>query len=307
MIINKINSNGARNLIISVASGKGGTGKTFISVNLFLKFKERGYNPILLDLDVEEPNCDYLLDFDIYKEEQVNITFPLIEESKCTLCKMCSVVCNFNAVVVLPNSIYISESLCHSCDRCIYHCMYNAISKKNVDIGSIAYSYYLGNKGLMFCKGTLKEGTIQSKELISKTKKHVDKEIVSQKDSILIQDCPPGVSCNMTEAIRGSDIVILVTEPTPFGLHDLKLAVETVKKMGIPFLVLINKSDNKDYIIEDYCNEEKINVIGKIPFSEKIYSLYAQGKPSNNIDWLNDKLEKISYRLILNKSEVSND
>jgi MinD superfamily P-loop ATPase len=108
----------------------------------------------------------------------------------------------------------------------------------------------------------------------------------------------------MTEAIKGSDVVVLVTEPTPFGLHDLKLAVETVKKMGIKFFILINKSDDNDLIIENYCSKENVNIIGKIPYSEEIYSLYAQGIPSNSIEWFNDKLEKITETLLLSKSEV---
>jgi MinD superfamily P-loop ATPase len=289
-------------LVVSIASGKGGTGKTLFSVNLFNKLKEKNHNPTLLDLDVEEPNCDYLLDISIDKEDRVNITFPVIDDDKCKLCKSCYRVCNFNAVVVLPNRIYISESLCHSCERCIYNCMYNAIDKKEVHIGDLSYAYYSGSDDLMFCKGTLKEGRIQSKEMISKVKKYAKGKM--GKNNLIIQDCPPGVSCNMTEAVKGSDIVVLVTEPTPFGLHDLELAVETVRKMNIKFYILINKSDDNDYIIEDYCSKEKVNIIGKIPYSEEIYSLYAQGMSSNSIIWFNDNMEKITETLLLSKSEV---
>lgn len=292
-------------MIISIASGKGGTGKTLFSVNLFLNLEKNKEKVLLVDLDVEEPNCSYLMNIDSLNKEKVFISFPKIDSDKCILCKTCSMVCNFNAVIVLPKSIYISKNLCHSCNRCKFNCISNAITEEDYEIGDINYSY--SNNNITFVNGMLKEGVIHSKDLISKVKKFVDDKLDCKNDKIIIQDCPPGISCNMTEAVKGSDIVILVTEPTPFGLHDLKLAVETVKKMKIEFFVLINKAEENNYIIEDYCEKENIKIIGKIPYSEEVCSLYAEGKSSYSIEWYSNIIDSISDKLLSKKYGVIND
>lgn len=292
-------------MVISIASGKGGTGKTLLSVNLFIRMLRHKNNVTLIDLDVEEPNCDYLFNTDITNEKTIYISLPVIDNAKCKLCRSCEQVCNFNAIVVLSKKVYINKNLCHSCLRCKYHCMYNAIYEERYEIGKLNYKYNTNdNTSLFFAKGTLKEGTIQSKYLISGVKSFVEEDNSKNKNTIVIQDCPPGVSCNMTEAVKNSDIVILVTEPTPFGLHDLKLAVETVKKMRLKHYVLINKSDENDYIIENYCGKEQVEIIGKIPFSKEIYSLYAQGKNSMSIEWYDNLINSISDRLLIHQDEV---
>ncbi len=289
-------------MIISIASGKGGTGKTLFSVNLFLNLLKNKDNVTLVDLDVEEPNCDYLFDANINNNETLYVSLPVIDEDKCKLCRSCEEVCNFSAVVVLPKKIYINKNLCHSCLRCKYHCMYDAIHEEKYEIGRLSYEHNKNNNQLLFAKGILKEGTIQSKELITQVKQFVMDSYNT--NDLIIQDCPPGVSCNMTEAVKHSDVVILITEPTPFGLHDLELAVETVRKMKLKHYVLINKSDEQDYIIENYCDKENVEIIGKIPFSKEIYSSYAQGKNSTSIKWYNEIIKSISDKLMSQKNEV---
>lgn len=288
-------------MIVSVASGKGGTGKTLFSVNLFSHLRKNKKDVLLVDLDVEEPNCSYLMDINSLNKEKVLISFPNIDDAKCVRCNVCSKVCNFGAVVVLPDRIYIDENLCHSCNRCKFNCTSKAISDVYCEIGDIDYSNRADNKELVFVKGTLKEGITHSNSLISKVKKFVDDNLNYENNKMIIQDCPPGVSCSLTEAVKGSDVVILVTEPNPFGLHDLKLAVETIRKMKLELFVLINKSDENDFIIEDYCGKEHAEIIGKIPYSEEVSSLYAEGKSSGSIEWYADIIRSISDKLLSQK------
>lgn len=287
-------------MIISVASGKGGTGKTLFSVNLFKTIQESNIPVSIVDLDVEEPNSGYFLDYEQI-EKTLYMTFPIVDNDKCVSCGACANVCNFNAIVVLPHRVYINKNLCHACYRCKLNCMYDAFNSMEDEIGVLSYSTDNRSDTVEFAKGTLKEGSMHSKDLITQVKDFMKQSVSTNKEHIIIQDCPPGVSCNMTEAVKGSDVVILVTEPTPFGLHDLELAVDTVRKMGLKFFVLINKSDDNDRIIEEYCEKESVNIIDKVPYSEEVCSLYASGRASYSIDWYSNILKNITDKLISNK------
>ena len=261
-------------MIISVASGKGGTGKTTIATNLAMSLS----GVQLLDCDVEEPNSYIFIKPEIKERKSVAVAVPEVDYSKCNFCGRCQQVCAYNAIAVIKKSakgesgpagkVLIFPELCHSCGSCRYFCPTNAIREVDREIGSIE----IGNKGqLQFVHGKLNIGEAMSPPLIKAVKKYISPTRVN------IIDAPPGTSCPVIESIKDSDFCILVTEPTPFGLNDLVLAVETVRKLAIPFGVVINRSDLGDKNTEKYCEQEKIPVLMKIPFSREIASVYSKG------------------------------
>jgi MinD superfamily P-loop ATPase len=259
-------------VIISVASGKGGTGKTTIAVNLALAIDAVQ----LLDCDVEEPNAHIFLN-PVIKEKIVStVLIPDVDESKCTYCGKCREVCAYNAIAVLPQdnksqgSILLFPHLCHGCGGCSLLCPEKAIREVNKEIGIVE----IGDSGMVhFIHGRLNIGEIMSPPLI----KHV-KEYIEPERTVII-DAPPGTSCPVISAVKGSDFCILVTEPTPFGLHDLVLAVEVLQKLQIPFGVVMNRSDIGDENVDMYCRDNNIPILMRIPFDREIASLYSKGLP----------------------------
>ena len=261
-------------MIVSVASGKGGTGKTFVSVNLALSID----NAQLLDCDVEEPNSHLFIKPKIVEKKPVHVLTPKINEKNCDFCKKCSEFCEYNAIVVVPGKIMVFYELCHNCGGCILVCPKKAITEDKKQVGVVEKGY---SKNLMFVSGRLSVGEPRPVPVINEVKK----EAVKEKNVIV--DSPPGTSCPVIASVEGSDFCILVTEPTPFGLYDLRLMVETVKKMGIKFGVVVNKAGigNKD--VYKYCEKEKIPILLEIPYSRKIAELYSQGKTlvEENPEW----------------------
>ncbi|RLG92864.1 MAG: (4Fe-4S)-binding protein [Candidatus Hecatellales archaeon] len=261
-------------MIVSVASGKGGTGKTFVSVNLALSID----NAQLLDCDVEEPNSHLFIKPKIVEKKPVHVLTPKINEKNCDFCKKCSEFCEYNAIVVVPRKIMVFYELCHNCGGCILICPKKAITEDKKQVGVVEKGY---SKNLMFVSGRLSVGEPRPVPVINEVKK----EAVKEKNVIV--DSPPGTSCPVIASVEGSDFCILVTEPTPFGLYDLRLMVETVKKMGIKFGVVVNKAGigNKD--VYKYCEKEKIPILLEIPYSRKIAELYSQGKTlvEENPEW----------------------
>jgi len=254
-------------MIITVASGKGGTGKTTVAVSLALSI---GENIQLIDSDVEEPNTHIFLKPDISKKEEVHIKVPQINPEKCVFCGKCSSICAFNAIAVVPETINIFTELCHSCGACQHLCPTQAISEIDKSIGSIE----IGKKdGIDFVQGQLDIGQAMPTPIIKALKKHID----PNKQTII--DAPPGTSCAMVHSVINSDYCILVTEPTPFGLHDLKLAIGVLIKLEIPFGVIINRCDIGNSAVEDYCQSQDINALMKIQFSRKIAEGYSLGEP----------------------------
>ncbi|HBM15543.1 MAG TPA: (4Fe-4S)-binding protein [Lentisphaeria bacterium] len=253
-------------LNIAVASGKGGTGKTTLSVSLAIAL---GESVTLLDCDVEEPNCHIFIKRNNIGKEKVSVLIPKVEKTRCNKCGNCAKICRYNAIVSLPSGPLIFPELCHSCGGCARICPTGAITEKKEPIGVIESSLS-GN--IKFFQGIMHVGKPISPPLIKAVKMH------KSPDHLTIIDCPPGTSCPMITAVKDSDFIILVTEPTPFGLNDLKLAVETSRKLKIPFAVVLNRSDSGDNRVDEYCKNESIPVLLRIPEMRCIAEAYSNGK-----------------------------
>jgi len=252
---------------IAIASGKGGTGKTTLSVALAQAWD----GPVqLLDCDVEAPNASIFLSLETAKEKPVTVPVPVVDSSRCTGCGKCAAICQFNALAVAGKSVLVFEELCHNCGGCARICPEQAITEQPHGIGKIR----TGQIGkIRLTEGRLDIGRAMAPPLIRAVKKSVDPKL-----PVLI-DCPPGTSCPMITAVKDADHVILVTEPTPFGLHDLILAVETMRLLKLPFSVVINRSDSGDDRVVCYCEEQNIRLLLQIPESRKIAEACSRGEP----------------------------
>jgi MinD superfamily P-loop ATPase len=260
-------------VIISVASGKGGTGKTTVAVNLALSI-EKGVQ--FLDCDAEEPNAHIFLKPVIKNTEKVSIPVPEVDEAICMYCGKCRKVCAYNAIAVLPpssgkkGSILVFPNLCHGCGSCRYFCPPEAIHEVDKEVGLLEIGSV---DSIQFIHGRLNVGEAMAPPVIRQIKKYINPA------RTVIIDAPPGTSCPVVESIRGSDFCILVTEPTPFGLHDLVLAVEVLKKLNIPFGVVINRADLGNNKTQEYCKSQNIPVLMQIPFKKEIAVAYSKGEP----------------------------
>jgi len=285
---------------IAIASGKGGTGKTTISTNLAALFAE-DQKVVLSDLDVEEPNSGLFIKAELVHEENKFKMIPEWIEDKCTLCGICQDVCNYHAVIQLGTKIMVFPELCHSCYACTELCPTDTLPMIPKKMGVLKH-FDSGN--LSFIESRLDVGEEQAVPLIAQTIQYVKVKI---SDNIIkIYDAPPGTSCPVIEATKDADFVILVTESTPFGLHDLQLAVETMKELKKDFGVIINREGIGNDDVLEYCKEEAIPVIAKIPNDRRIAELYSSGKLIYNqhIE-VRKQLESIKdYILELNQSSV---
>jgi len=254
-------------MIISIASGKGGTGKTTVATSLALSVNS---GVQFLDCDVEEPNAHIFLKPEIKNISPVTIPTPKIDETKCNFCGKCAEICAYNALAVLKDKVLTFPHLCHGCGGCSLLCPKKAITEVGKEIGVVEN----GISGtLQFIHGKLNIGEVMSPPLIRAVKEHINPT------RTVIIDVPPGTSCPVVEAVKGSDFCILVTEPTPFGLNDLILAVEVLRKLAIPFGIVINRCDIGDTKIDDYCKKEKIRILMRIPFKKEIAIAYSKGIP----------------------------
>ncbi len=256
-------------MLISVASGKGGTGKTLVATSLALSLKD-SEKVQLLDCDVEEPNDHVFLKPEITGSKAVSILVPRVDEDRCTYCGKCAEVCAFNAIAVLGNHVLTFPQLCHGCGACSYLCPEKAISEESRETGVVEWGR---PDGVGFIHGKLTVGEAMSPPIIREVKEY------AKNGSTAIIDVPPGTSCPVVEAIKGSDFCILVTEPTPFGLNDLALAVETVRELNIPCGVVLNRTGVGSGKVEEYCEKENIPILLTIPLDTEIARLYSRGIP----------------------------
>jgi MinD superfamily P-loop ATPase len=254
-------------MIISVASGKGGTGKTLVATSLAISLKDREQVQ-LLDCDVEEPDDHLFLKPAITTEEAVPIMVPAVAPAKCTGCGRCAEVCAYHAVIVLPGNVLVLPELCHGCGACSYLCPEKAIAEEPREIGVVECGHA---DGIDFVQGILTTGEPMPTPVIRKAIKHINRE------ATVILDAAPGTSCPVVEVIKHSDFCLLVTEPTPFGLNDLILAVEVARELKIPCGVVINRAGTGDGAVEEYCRREDIPVLLIIPLDMEIARLYSQG------------------------------
>ena len=259
-------------MIIAVASGKGGTGKTTVAINLALSLPG---NPLFLDCDVEEPNAALFLQPSITQQEQVGILIPEVNTDKCTACGRCAEVCAYHAIALVGQHVLIFPQLCHGCGSCTLNCPEGAISEKLhmtgvVELGQAAH--------ISFGQGILNVGEAMSPPIIRQLKRLAIPQ--DGTDRVVILDAPPGTACPVVETMRGADFVLLVTEPTPFGLHDLRLAVEVARdELGLPVGVVINRAGIGDHSVQAYCASEEVPLLMEIPFDRRIAEAYSEGIP----------------------------
>jgi MinD superfamily P-loop ATPase len=273
-------------MIISIASGKGGTGKTTVATNLALVL---GEGTTLLDCDVEEPNAHLFLSPEFREKKDVTTFIPDINEGLCNACKKCADICRFRALTVVGGKVLLFPELCHSCEGCLVVCPEGAIGAGERLLGELE-SGMVGPLG--FSQGRLRVGEAMAPPLIKK----VREKSAGFKNTII--DAPPGTSCPVIIAMRKCDFVLLVTEPTPFGLHDLQLAVEAVRALGLLCGLVINRSDMGDNRVFEYAERENIPVLLEIPFDRKIAEAYSQGKPIVEVmpEWT-DKFRTLFNRI----------
>ncbi len=259
-------------MIIAVASGKGGTGKTSVAISLALSVPDAQYT----DCDVEEPNGHLFLRPDIEKRETVTVPLPRIDEQACTLCGKCAEACEFNALAVSKKRVLVFPDLCHGCGVCSYVCPEpGAIVETERPVGEVEIGRAPNGNGagIVFAQGRLKVGEPTAVPVIKAVKKSAEEA------KTVILDAPPGTACPMVEVLRGADYCLLVTEPTPFGLNDLKLAVGVARKLEVPCGIVLNRSDIGDGAVAEYCREETLPVLMEIPFQRELAVAYSRGVP----------------------------
>ena len=256
-------------MVITIASGKGGTGKTTFAVNLAYALAHRGENVQLLDCDVEEPDDHLFVRPEFTEETAVTVPKPVWDPDRCTACGQCSDACQYNAIAVVKDKVLIFNELCHSCGVCSYVCPEDALSEQETPIGTVEAAP--ANEPYPFAQGVLNIGEALAPNVVRAVKARIDPAAIN------IIDACPGTACPVVEAVEGADAALLVTEPTPFGLNDLKLAVGLSLKLGVPTGIIINRSDGDDRIIADYAESVGLPIAGRIPFKREYAEVYSGG------------------------------
>jgi MinD superfamily P-loop ATPase len=261
---------------IAVASGKGGTGKTTVAVNLALA---RGHVE-LLDCDVEDPDAALFLHPEIHSVVPVTVSVPRVVPHRCTFCRECATLCAYNAIVVLPGQWLLTPELCKDCGGCYLICPEQALVPETRWIGSLARG--LASRDVEVVTGDMNPGEVMATPMIERVKR------MAHDDRPVVIDCPPGTACSMVHAVEGADLCLMVTEPTPFGRHDLEQALDVATELGIPCAVVVNRSDLGDSGVRDLCERRGVPVLLDIPFDRDLAEAYAQGRPAVEADgrWL---------------------
>ncbi len=274
---------------IAIASGKGGTGKTTVATNLAWVAARNGHSVAYLDCDVEEPNGHLFLKPEIESSRPIGRLHPNIDEHKCTHCGLCGEICQYSAIVCVGQKVLVYPELCHACGGCLLVCAPGAITEVLRESGKLS----IGQSGqVRFIHGLLRIGEAMSTHLI-----HQVKQAAPETDLVII-DSPPGASCPVIESVRGADYVLLVTEPTPFGLNDLKLAVEMVRTMKLPLGVVINRAGSGDGQTAEYCRMEGIEILAAIPDHRGVAETYSRGiLASEAIPEIRTRMEELLERL----------
>jgi MinD superfamily P-loop ATPase len=260
-------------MIITIASGKGGTGKTTVAASLALSLAaEESTPPLFLDCDVEAPNAHLFLHPQFNEQKNAELLIPFIDETKCTYCGQCGDVCQYHAIAVLGKKTLIFPQLCHGCGSCTALCPEKAITEIPDRMGVIERG--LAISGISFARGVLDVGEPMAVPVIRQLKKWV----TAQPGQVVIRDAPPGTSCPVVETMRGSDYLLLVTEPTPFGLHDLRLAFQVVRELGVPAGVIINRENGSFPSMEEFCTENQLPIMLRLPLERVIAEGISKGK-----------------------------
>ena len=254
---------------IAIASGKGGTGKTLIATNLAVLCAEREGRSCYVDCDVEEPNGHIFLKPTIEKVEPIGRLVPEVDMDLCNFCGLCGKICQYKAIVSLGTEALVFPELCHSCGGCVLVCPTGAIREREMVVGELREGV---SGGVHFIEGRLKISEAQSPPVIREVKKRIPGELIAFVDS------PPGTSCPVIESVKNADFVLLVTEPTPFGLNDLKLAVEMVRKLNLPMGVVVNRSDLGYDEAKKFCDHERLGILMTLPDRRSIAKAYSRGE-----------------------------
>lgn len=272
---------------LAIASGKGGTGKTTLAVNLAIK-ASKIMDTALIDLDVEEPNGVIFIKGKLIEEKPVFRYVPQWIQDKCSLCGKCSTWCAYNALIKLGDIILVMPNLCHSCFACSELCPEGALLMKEDSLGKISY---FQKDALHFIESRIDIGLEQAAPLIGQGLDYLEENFGNFQLKII--DSPPGTACSMVAAVKTADFVLLVTEPTPFGLHDLKLAIETVRQLSLPFGVVINRDGIGNDELRNYLRNENIPIIASIPHKREIAETYSRGELLTKIPEVDRALDEI--------------
>ena len=262
-------------MIVAVASGKGGTGKTTVAVSLALALAD-GARPLIVDCDVEEPNAGLFLNYAVDERRDVPLPIPEVDEQACDSCGRCAEVCTFNAIAMVGGRVLVFSELCHGCGSCTTNCPTGAISEVDNLMGSLERG---DAGGIDIAIGRIDVGVVMPGPSIRQLKHWVLPAGANGEGPVII-DSPPGTSCPVVETIRSADFVLLVTEPTPFGEHDLRIAVEVARdELGLPVGVLVNRAGGSYTGIDDFCSSAGVPILMRIPHDRRIAEAYSDGVP----------------------------